>query len=290
MLKKLSLIAGGVLLATQAQAHHVVSNFDIEEMSSQANLVFHGKVVSVDYRGSKANNGQAPLPHTFVTFEINDVLYGNPGVENRKTFTLRFMGGRSDDGRALLVDVLPKFEVGDEDIVFVTGNGVSECPVVECANGRFRVIDGMVYNEYGQQILQAHDRLMLGDIEKRKEFLTYQLGDMQLTQEIHTDNSGDRGGEDSSTEQSVKGSHLDVNTFISMLSDKIAAGNPNDPMGVKKSARNADKNKPFSLPSPVKGKPIDVSQGKTDRPVANNAQEQREIEAMEKNYGNPVIR
>ena len=39
---------------------------------------------------------------------------------------------------------------GDEDILFVAGNGENGCPIVMCEFGRYRVLDGVVY--------EAHDR------------------------------------------------------------------------------------------------------------------------------------
>ena len=70
------------------------------------------------------------MPYTFVTYKVTKVMQGSAG----RSLTLRFAGGA--DGRGGFVDVtgVPTFEVGDDDILFVKGNGSDGCPA-----GRMRV-------------------------------------------------------------------------------------------------------------------------------------------------------
>lgn len=285
MKSKLSLLASAMLLATQVNAHQVENSFDVAAMAQDANAVFHGKVIAVDYRGSKATKGQAPLPHTFVTFEVQDVLYGNPSVTNRKTFTIRFLGGAAEDGRLMLIDVHPKFDVGDEDVLFVTGNGVADCPLVECANGRFRVVDDMMYNEHGQKVMLKEHSIVLGSSVENSVFNTHKVGDITLKRT--SNRSQGEGGTSSETQD--KGQHLDLNTFLNLVSERIANDIPSDPHGENKVANNVDKNSPFSFKPAEHGKPVSVKDS-VIKPTAKTVQERKELEAAQRNDGDPVLR
>jgi hypothetical protein len=291
MLKKFTLAVGGALLAQQAFAHHITANFDIGQMARQVDLVFRGKVIEIDYRGSQSGNDRAPIPHTFVTFEVNDVLFGNPGDAKRRTFTLRFMGGRGDKGSVMLVQQLPQFNVGDEDVLFVMKNGADECPLVDCVNGRFRVVDQMVYNEYGQRLLRdAKGQLVLGETVSREEFTTFKIGDQKFVRRSHRSDSqdADEGGEYIAAETSGATEHLDVASFTAIAQEQISRASPTDPTGKARAAKTADKNRPFSLPAP---NPVAVAEPKFDIPVEEPASEQEKIEldTMQRNDGDPVI-
>ena len=284
MKTKLTLLASAFLLASQVNAHQVENSFDLAAMALDSNAVFHGKVVAVDYRGSKSANGQVSLPHTFVTFEVQDVLYGNPSVDKRKTFTVRFLGGAQDDGQLMLVDIHPKFDVGDEDVVFVAGNGVAECPLVDCANGRFRVVDGMMYNEQGQKVMLMEHSVILGSSVENPAFNTHHVGDITLTRT--SDKKLGEDGQSAGSEE--KGVHMDLHTFLFTVAERIAKDSPTDPRGSAKVANNADKNKSFSFKPAEHGKPVSVD-ARIAPPEPKTAQERAEIEAAARNNGNPVV-
>ena len=93
MKKKLLFATAGTLIAVQAFAYQPSGNYDMRKMSEEANLVFRGTVVEVDYRESRAKGAARSLPHTFVTFEVEEVLHGDL---NRRQFTLRFLGGKTE--------------------------------------------------------------------------------------------------------------------------------------------------------------------------------------------------
>ncbi|MCI0505012.1 MAG: hypothetical protein L0Z73_02770 [Gammaproteobacteria bacterium] len=291
MLRKFSIVIGGAMLAQQAVAHHITANFDIGNMASQADLVFRGKVIEIDYRGSQSYNGNSPIPHTFVTFSVDDVLFGNPGDAKRRTFTLRFMGGPNDKGDIMLVQQLPQFNIGDEDILFVTMNGSEECPLVDCVNGRFRVVDSRIYNEYGQQLLRNEKgQLVLGRAEAREEFTAFTIGGQKFTRRSHRDSSldVDEGADTRQPFTYASSEHLDSDVFISIARDRISRASSNDPAGKTRVAKTADKNRPFTLPAP---KPVTIAEPETDIPAEEPAteQEKAELDAMRRNGGDPVI-
>ncbi|HVS52535.1 MAG TPA: hypothetical protein VHD62_09280 [Opitutaceae bacterium] len=71
---------------------------------------------------------------TRVEFDLLEVIAGTPPA----SVTLEFVGGRIGD-RQLRIEGMPEFKVGDEDILFVSGNGRSFCPLYAMAHGRYPV-------------------------------------------------------------------------------------------------------------------------------------------------------
>ncbi|MFH1742837.1 MAG: hypothetical protein ABIH23_27860 [bacterium] len=129
--------------------------------------MFQGKVVSIDYRSSSPMTPeQRPIPHTFVTFSIQEVYKGLP--QNRDTITLRFRGGlREEDGKVLDVEGVPSFNVGEEGVFFVCGNGRQLCPLVGWGQGRYRIISGNIYNDVGQEVLLSDDPVLAARIHPK---------------------------------------------------------------------------------------------------------------------------
>ncbi len=121
----------------------------ISVLSAGSALVFHGRVTNVGYRVSAASPGVPGMPFTFVTYAITEVLQGvSPGP----SITLRFIGGTDGRGGFVEAEGVPRFQPGDEDVLFVAGNGESGCALVMCEFGRYRVVDGAVYEAHGVPI------------------------------------------------------------------------------------------------------------------------------------------
>ena len=140
-------------------------------LSAAANLIFRGKVTDVEYRNSRGGpNGARGLPYTFVTYAISSVLEGpSPGG----SITLRFVGGADGSGGFVEAEGVPLFQVGDEDILFVAGNGAIGCPLVMCEFGRFRVLDGVVYEAHGAPIVSVEGGRMRAEGEAPGAFQTF---------------------------------------------------------------------------------------------------------------------
>lgn len=272
------------LMVTQAYAS--AGGYDIGKMATEANLVFQGSVVDVEYRGSQGKGKQGSIPHTFVTYEINDVLHGNA---NRKKFTLRFLGGKSKKGEVMMVSNTPKFDVGDKDIIFVDGNGISECPLIDCVNGRFRIINDLMYTEYGEPIkLDDKKELLTGKSQQLEEVDTFNIGDKTYKRLKNRDSQFEDDGSGSATNER-QGLHLDAGTFIGEIRNKIAMAIPDDPQGTKKKAKHVDKNRAFSYAhSQAVSLPEPKVTSSGDQPMSE--QERAEVAAMQKNNGNPVIK
>ena len=141
---------------------------ELEEAMRRAELVFEGEVIGITYAnalddGVGDQSGEDAevhgLPHTFVTYRVDEVFTNNHGGD---TVTLRFAGGvdmqSGPDYDILSVAQHPHFDVGDRDILFVKGNEHALCPLDHCSNGRYRVLRGpddsedALYTELGQEL------------------------------------------------------------------------------------------------------------------------------------------
>ena len=104
------------------------------ELVSEAEAIYRGRVTAVQARRVEAPDGGSVIK-TFVTFAVERSLKGT----DRKEITLEFLGGTVGDD-SMTVSGMPKFSVGDREIVFVQKNGVQFCPLVGLMHGRYRVI------------------------------------------------------------------------------------------------------------------------------------------------------
>jgi hypothetical protein len=73
-------------------------------------------------------------PFTAVTFSDLSVLKGDIGP----TLTLRFYGGHAG-GVVVAIPDMPRFALGERDVLFVAGNDRDVCPLVGVWQGRFYV-------------------------------------------------------------------------------------------------------------------------------------------------------
>lgn len=137
---------GLVAVFSLSDAEQKYKKKNMKQSLQESDFVFRGRVKSVEYR--KADDG---IPHSFVTYEVQEAFRGQ--VQSRKTeITLRFIGGPIGNGTFLAVSGVPNFNPGDQDILFVQGNGILECPLVNCEEGRFRIKDGGVFSSRGRPI------------------------------------------------------------------------------------------------------------------------------------------
>lgn len=88
------------------------------------------KNVTVDRRAD-AHGGKI---FTRVELEVVEVIAGTPPTP----LTLELLGGRLGNEQ-LRVEGMPEFHVGDEDILFVSGNGRTICPLYAMTHGRYPV-------------------------------------------------------------------------------------------------------------------------------------------------------
>lgn len=129
---------------------------EFEQLVGGADYVVHAVVTAVNVEQAPEARGRI---FTHVEFAVREPVAG--AVPAR--VVLRFRGGRI--GReALVIQGMPEFRVGDEEILFVKANGRSVCPLVGMMHGRYRVA---VEPATGRRYVQRDDGLPLrstGDV------------------------------------------------------------------------------------------------------------------------------
>ncbi len=104
-----------------------------EQLVSQADYIVRATVKSVtaEWRSEGANR------HIITKVELNvvEVISGTPP----QPLVLEMLGGKMGD-QEMRVEGAPKFNVGDEDILFVHGNGKQYTPLVALMHGRYPIL------------------------------------------------------------------------------------------------------------------------------------------------------
>jgi hypothetical protein len=103
-----------------------------DQLVQQADYIVHAKVKSVTAEWKIDGSNKHIV--TKVELDITEVVAGTPP----QPLVLEMLGGKIGD-RELRVDGAPKFNVGDEDVLFVHGNGLQFSPLVAMEYGRYRV-------------------------------------------------------------------------------------------------------------------------------------------------------
>jgi hypothetical protein len=221
-------ITGVVVLAGVIQAQQQPPPdpevIDIWTMARQADFIFKGKVVEVQFRNSEFVQAADPtgkpvfdedgnpiyedgsnLPHSFVAYHIERIYKGKPPVQSPGRVVLQKVGGpdATKPGEIVFVPHYPHMDPGDQDVLFVLGNTFRPCPLVRSEIGRFRILadpdDGKlkIYNDTGFEVLhvrnlQMRDEIGIGQYRYFKEVTTYHFGDCDgCTLELHLDESFD---------------------------------------------------------------------------------------------------
>ncbi len=107
-------IVFGMLATTPRAASVIAPTFDA--MVTRAQAVFVGQTLDVHSRWVSTSSGRAIV--TVVTFKVTRTLKGELGGQTQ----LEFLGGTVGEYR-MEVPGIPRFRVGDEDVLFVDERG-----------------------------------------------------------------------------------------------------------------------------------------------------------------------
>ena len=161
--------------ALTGQAHE--TTVDSRLLVKQAELIFQAVVTDVKYRVSDVvqPNEDVAIPHTFVTFRIDRTWKGRSAAQSH--ITLRFEGGLDPSTDEILqVNGVPRFDIGERVILFAAGNKARICPVAAWHRGRFRVVNGQVYGEYGEEVwLTPSNEFVFGPSHPLPEALNHSI-------------------------------------------------------------------------------------------------------------------
>lgn len=259
-------IAAALLLAGGAgHAQTPAEETPLPALSADADLVFQGTVTDIKYATSIEG-----IPHTFVTYRVEDVL---KGAYRAPTLTLRFIGGVKVEGnvlRKLSVSHAPTFETGQQDLLMVKGNAQSQCPLVRCAQGRFRFQQGMVTNEEGTPLAMEPSG-----------------GMVTLSQAEEPAGAGDSGaGTRVPAQANPRAIPLDRASFVAHVRQTIGQQG----FRALSPVQSADATKPFKGPSPaVAGPPRSQQPSGAAAAGRQSEHDRQEVEALLRNGGNPVL-
>ncbi len=133
-------LTAAFLSVLSAHAMSVIApTFD--ELVTEAESVLRGQVTSV--RSAYVDTSAGRAIKTYVTLHVERTLKGTPPAAD--TVTLVFLGGTI--GRdSLEVAGMPAFHTGDREIVFISGNGHTICPLIAAGHGRYRVLHDAATN------------------------------------------------------------------------------------------------------------------------------------------------
>jgi hypothetical protein len=128
----LLLLAGTLLLPAPARATSVTPP-TFTELVAESQLIVRARVQSV--RAAWVDSPQGRVIKTFVTLSVLKPLKGQASRE----LTLQLLGGEID-GHGMQVAGMPRFQPGQLEFLFISGNGVRFCPLVGMMHGRYRVL------------------------------------------------------------------------------------------------------------------------------------------------------
>lgn len=278
-------LSAAILLGLSAPAFAAQTDqlSDERAQAAQADMVFVGSVAGVDYRMSGDDGDAQRIPHTFVTYNVEQVLHG---TADSKQVTLRFVGGRGEKARFLSVSGLPMFDKGDRDLLMVANNGISGCPLVDCSNGRYRFIQGKVFSEAGQAIeIDADGNLTKTGYYNLPEVMTHKVSQTTMTLEDHFE----QGEERIDLVEAGRGAHMDDAQMIARVKDIARGLNKATPAEFK----SASAMQPFSITMDVAKPPAERDSAGNNaaakKDLALSAQERAEEEALRASGGDPAI-
>jgi hypothetical protein len=128
----LSVILAFLVPVLSARATTVIPP-EFPELVNQADYVVRAVVKSVTSEW-RETGGQRSI-FTLVELDVKEVIAGSPP----QPLVLQLLGGRVGE-EELRIAGAPKFKIGDEDILFVQGNGRNAFPLVAIMHGRYPVL------------------------------------------------------------------------------------------------------------------------------------------------------
>lgn len=277
--------------SSTARAHEVPEK-SLRTMTEDADLIFQGVVSKVEYGMAPGTESEdAELPQTFVTFQMEDVEKGRSS--EGKTVTLRFLGGPAKDGRILVVSNAPLFDEGERVVLFVRDNGESECPLVDCDKGRFRVINNQMFTNDGHEVRQTpRGNIFFGKQHHLPEVMNNKIGTLPFNFDLEPEEAeGEEKGKGQYNRGEglrIQGEHLSIQKFKGRVAQEKVRIRP-DKLAALKPVRSIKPGQVLPLRPQTPQAP--VGRVAPERPDASplNEFDKREAEFLMKNAMNPVL-
>lgn len=275
-----------LLSAHYLSAHERRANFNVDAAVRSADLIFLGTVVDVNYASSGGSAAESEvLPHTFVTYQIQRLIKGNPR-QAQERITLRFLGGRGKEAEFLYPANYPLFDLKDVDVIFVKGNTARSCPLIDCAHSRMRALQDVIYNDRGQQVvLTPKQQLAFGKFEQKEEILTHQVSQTLIKAVLSKEES--EGGPEA---ELPAGRQFTTQALINFLDAKVKQMFTPDQLARLPIVPSANVQVPFTV-KPLRTLRPKILRATPQRPVVRpTPQDLMEEREFNRNEQNPVIR
>jgi hypothetical protein len=126
---------------------------DFDHLVNESDYIIRAVVKSVTSEYRTSAHGKKII--TKVALDVREVVAGTPPAE----VVLEILGGKVGDEQ-MVVEGAPRFKVGDEDILFVRGNGHTVVPLVAMMHGRYPI---MREAATGRKYMARDDKVPLAD-------------------------------------------------------------------------------------------------------------------------------
>lgn len=144
-----------LLVTARSGMGSVVPVMTFEQVVTQAQLIFVGTVVRTESEWRTTPEGRAIV--TVVTFRVERLHKGASQGE----ISLEFLGGRVGDV-SLEVSGVPRFNVGQEDVICAVTAGPQVSPIAGFNQGRFRINRDVTT---GRRYVTTHDGLVITGVQ-----------------------------------------------------------------------------------------------------------------------------
>jgi hypothetical protein len=153
---KVHLVVGWMLLIflPLARATTIVP-MDLADLTTNAELIFIGTVTDI------SSERDARTIYSYVTFSDLEVL---KGTYLEETIEVRLSGG-TVAGETVQVVGMPKFVIGERNLIFLAGNFKFVCPIVGWGQGRFKILRDEIT---GQEMVFDNSDIPVVEIEGNK--------------------------------------------------------------------------------------------------------------------------
>lgn len=125
-----------------------------DELVNGADYVVRARVTAVESYATPRAGGR-PRLHTRVSLEVTETIAGTAP----SPLVLTLLGGKVGD-LEMRVEGVPEFKVGDEDVLFVHGNGRNFFPLYAVMHGRYRI----KRDDAGREFVARSNEVPLADV------------------------------------------------------------------------------------------------------------------------------
>ncbi|TAK51715.1 MAG: hypothetical protein EPO25_15775 [Gammaproteobacteria bacterium] len=261
----------------------------LDALADQADLIVRGRVARIEYGMSvKTAADEMQVPFTYVTYAIDEVLKGS--AADGQSVTLRFLGGPIGNERIMVVQGVPLFDVGDEDVLFVRGNGSHACPLVRCGDGRFRAIGDQMYSDDGFEVLlNPAGQPVYGRRHRNATVDEHRVGAQQLRRLVKDEPDSVEAADGETERPGNRGEHMSKGRFTGFVSDRVKRRHSPEQLKSLPAVASARAQERVTFRGPKAGLPGRDPVAVAPRIEPRDAAERAELEALARNRWNPVL-